>query len=124
MRVCGCRGAWTPLYVIEKQVEQIRALVGEHGRVICGISGGVDSAVAAAIVNRAIGERQICVFINNGLLREGEFELISLLLNQNMKLNLHSINAGQAFLIVLKGIIDPSLKLNEIGSEFIHDIII
>jgi GMP synthase (glutamine-hydrolysing) len=118
-RVCRCRGDWTPLSVIEKQVEQISALVGEHEKVICGISGGVDSAVAAALVNRAIGERQICVFINNGLLREGEFELISLLLKNNMKLNLHPINAEQSFLDALKGVIDPELKRKTIGRVFI-----
>jgi GMP synthase (glutamine-hydrolysing) len=118
-RVCGCRGNWTPLSVIEKQVEQIKAMVGEEGRVICGISGGVDSAVAAALVNRAIGERQVCVFINNGVLREGEFELISLLLKQKMMLNLHAISAEEAFLRELKGVTDPELKRKAIGKKFI-----
>lgn len=71
VRVCGCSGDWSPLAVIEEQIEKIRQQVGDQGGVICGISGGVDSAVAAALVNRAIGDRQVCVFINNGLLREG-----------------------------------------------------
>lgn len=118
-RICGCRGDWTPLSVIEKQVGEIRALVGNDAKVICGISGGVDSAVAAALVNSAIGDRQICVFINNGLLREGEFELISLLLKQRMKLNLQAVNAEFAFLNKLKGVVDPELKRKTIGGTFI-----
>lgn len=120
MLVCGCRGDWSPLAVIEEQVEKIRRQVGTHGSVICGISGGVDSAVAAALVSRAIGDRQICVFINNGLLREGEFELTTALLKQNMQLNLHSVEAEQRFIDALKGITDPEQKRKIIGRVFIE----
>lgn len=87
---------------------------------ICGISGGVDSAVAAALVNRAIGDRQVCVFINNGLLREGEFELTTALLKQGMSLNLRAVRAEQRFLVALKGITDPEQKRKIIGREFIE----
>lgn len=119
-KVCGCKGDWTPLAAIQEQVEKIRQLVGEADKVICGISGGVDSTVAAALVNRAIGDRQICVFVNNGLLREGEFEHTSSLLTQNMNLNLKAVNAGRLFLNALKGIIDPEQKRKVIGRIFIE----
>jgi GMP synthase (glutamine-hydrolysing) len=120
IRVCGCRGDWSPLAVIDEQIERIQRQAGDQGRVICGISGGVDSAVAAALVNRAIGDRQICVFINNGLLREGEFELTTALLKQNMNLNLHPVNARQKFISALKGVTDPEQKRKIIGRVFIE----
>ncbi len=118
--VCGCQGDWSPLAVIEEQVEKIQRQVGTRGSVICGISGGVDSAVAAALVNRAIGDRQICVFINNGLLREGEFELTTALLKQSMELNLHPIQAEQRFIDALKDVTDPEQKRKIIGRVFIE----
>ncbi len=120
VRVCGCRGDWSPLAVIEEQVEKIRLQVGDQGGVICGISGGVDSAVAAALVNRAIGDRQVCVFVNNGLLREGEFEVTTALLKQNMNLNLHAIRAEERFISALTGITDPEQKRKIIGRIFIE----
>lgn len=120
MRVCGCRGDWSPVAFIDEQVEKIRERVGEKGGVICGISGGVDSAVAAALVNRAIGDRQACVFINNGLLREGEFELTTTLLKQSMNLNLHPLQAERRFLEALKEITDPEQKRKIIGRVFIE----
>jgi GMP synthase (glutamine-hydrolysing) len=120
MRVCGCRGDWSPIAFIEEQIEKIRSQTGDGGKVICGISGGVDSAVAAALVNKAIGERQVCVFINNGLLREGEFELTTALLKQSMDLNLHAIRAENRFVHALKGIIDPEQKRKIIGRIFIE----
>lgn len=120
VRVCGCRGDWSPLAVIEEQIEKIRLQVGDQGGVICGISGGVDSAVAAALVNRAIGDRQVCVFINNGLLREGEFEMTTALLRQNMNLNLHPILAEERFISALTGVIDPEQKRKIIGRVFIE----
>jgi GMP synthase (glutamine-hydrolysing) len=120
MLVCNCRGDWSPLAVIEEQVEKIQRQVGNRGSVICGISGGVDSAVAAALVNRAIGDRQVCVFINNGLLREGEFELTTTLLKQNMHLNVHPVQAEQRFISALKGITDPEQKRKTIGRVFIE----
>jgi GMP synthase (glutamine-hydrolysing) len=119
-RVCGCVGDWSPSVFIEEKVEEIRRQVGNQGSVICGISGGVDSAVAAALVSKAIGDRQICIFIDNGLLREGEFELTAALLKQSMNLNLHPIRAEQRFLGALKGITEPELKRKTIGRVFIE----
>lgn len=120
VRVCGCSGDWSPLAVIEEQVEKIQMQVGDQGGVICGISGGVDSAVAAALVNRAIGDRQVCVFVNNGLLREGEFEVTTALLKQNMNLNLRAIRAEERFISALSGITDPEQKRKIIGRVFIE----
>lgn len=120
MRVCNCRGDWSPLVAIKEQVERIHRAIGENDKVICGISGGVDSAVAAALVNRAIGERQVCVFVNNGLLREGEFELVSSLLKERMNLNLQAIRAERLFLNGLEGVTDPERKRKIIGRIFIE----
>ena len=120
MKVCGCQGDWSPLAVIEEQVERIQAQAGVQGKVICGISGGVDSAVAAALVNRAIGDRQVCIFVNNGLLREGEFELTTALLKQTMNLNLLAIDAEKRFIDALKEVTDPEQKRKIIGREFIE----
>jgi GMP synthase (glutamine-hydrolysing) len=120
-RVCRCAGDWSPLAVIEEQIANIRAQVGDRGEVICGISGGVDSAVAAALVNEAIGDRQVCVFINNGLLREGEFELTTSLLKQKMNLNLRPIRAEKRFIDALEGISDPEQKRKIIGRIFIEE---
>lgn len=117
--VCGCLGGWTPLTVIEEQIKNIEQEVGDSDKAICGISGGVDSAVAAALVNRAIGERQVCVFVNTGLLREGEFELTSTILEQNMNLNLCAVRAEPVFLHALKGVTDPEQKRKVIGRAFI-----
>jgi len=96
--ICKCRGDWSPKAVIEEQVSRIREEVGETGRVVCGLSGGVDSTVAAALVHQAIGERQTCLFVDNGLLRDGEFELTLALLRQQMKLNIAGVRDGEHFL--------------------------
>ena len=117
--VCGCRGDWSPAAVIEDQTNRIRERVGETGRVISGLSGGVDSTVAAALVHRAIGERQTCIFVDNGLLREGEFESTLALLKQRMNLNISGVRAGHRFLEALKGVIDPEEKRKRIGKVFI-----
>ncbi|HEX6045866.1 MAG TPA: glutamine-hydrolyzing GMP synthase, partial [Pyrinomonadaceae bacterium] len=81
--VCGCRGDWSPEAVIEEQVARIREQLGDEGCVVSGLSGGVDSTVAAALVHRAVGDRQTCIFVDNGLLREGEFESTLVLLRQS-----------------------------------------
>ena len=99
--VCGCRGDWSPEAVIEEQVERIRTQLGDHGRVVSGLSGGVDSTVASALVHRAVGDRQTCIFVDNGLLREGEFESTLALLRQSMKLNINGVRAGDRFLEAL-----------------------
>jgi GMP synthase (glutamine-hydrolysing) len=117
--ICGCKGDWTPAAAIEEQVDRIRTTLGESGRAICGLSGGVDSSVAAALVHRAVGERQICFFIDNGLLREGEFESTLALLKQETKLNIVGVDASQQFLAVLRGVSDPEIKRKRIGAAFI-----
>jgi len=117
--VCGCRGDWSPDAVIEEQTGLIRDQVGGSGRVVCGLSGGVDSTVAAALVHRAVGVRQICLFVDNGLLREGEFETTLALLQQTLNLNVLGVRAGSRFLEALKGVTDPEQKRKQIGKLFI-----
>ena len=117
--ICRCRGDWTPLAAIDEQVGRIREVLGDKGRAICGLSGGVDSSVAAALVHRAIGDRQTCIFVNNGLLRDAEFETTLLLLQQKMKLNIRGVDARERFVTKLGGIVDPEKKRKIIGAEFI-----
>ncbi len=118
--VCGCKGDWTPAAAIEEQIERIRATLGENGRAICGLSGGVDSSVAAALVHRAVGDRQTCFFIDNGVLREGEFESTLALLRQETKLNIVGVDASEEFLSALRGVTDPETKRKRIGATFIE----
>ncbi|MFN2531468.1 MAG: glutamine-hydrolyzing GMP synthase [Pyrinomonadaceae bacterium] len=117
--VCGCRGDWSPERVIEEQTQRIREKIGETGRVVSGLSGGVDSTVAAALVHRAVGDRQVCVFVDNGLLRDGEYESTLTLLQQSMKLNVCGVSAGKQFFDFLRGITDPEEKRKRIGKVFI-----
>jgi len=117
--ICRCRGDWSPQAVIEEQVENIRQAVGEKGAVVSGLSGGVDSTVAAALVHRAIGNRQTCIFVDNGLLRDGEFDSTLALLQRRMKLKIEGVRAGQLFLNELKSVIDPEEKRKRIGKVFI-----
>lgn len=117
--ICQCAGDWSPKAVIEEQVTRIRDTVGNTGRVVCGLSGGVDSTVAAALVHQAIGERQTCIFVDNGLLRDGEFEATIALLRQQMKLNITGVRAGNQFLTMLAGVTDPESKRKVIGKIFI-----
>jgi GMP synthase (glutamine-hydrolysing) len=118
--VCGCRGDWSPEAVIEEQITRISEELGEQGRAVSGLSGGVDSTVASALVHRAIGERQTCIFVDNGLLREGEFESTLTLLQQTMKLNIVGVRAADRFLEALRGVIDPEEKRKQIGRVFIE----
>jgi GMP synthase (glutamine-hydrolysing) len=117
--ICQCRGDWSPKAVIEEQVNRIRETVGAEGRVVCGLSGGVDSTVAAALVHKAIGERQTCIFVDNGLLRESEYEL-TLNTLKGMHLNVKGVRAGEQFLSALRGVIDPEEKRKAIGRVFIE----
>ena len=117
--ICHCRGDWSPKAVIQEQISRIRDAVGETGSVVSGLSGGVDSTVASALVHQAIGQRQTCLFVDNGVLREGEFESTLALLQQRMKLNVEGIRAGKLFLSALEGIIDPEEKRKRIGKVFI-----
>jgi GMP synthase (glutamine-hydrolysing) len=117
--ICGCKGDWSPQAVIAEQVAKIKEQVGETARVVSGLSGGVDSTVAAALVHRAIGDRQTCIFVDNGLLREGEFETTLPLLKQSMGLNIVGVRAGERFLSELAGVTDPEQKRKRIGKVFI-----
>jgi GMP synthase (glutamine-hydrolysing) len=117
--ICECAGDWSPAAAIDEQVARIQAAVGENDQVICGLSGGVDSSVAAALVHRAIGNRQTCIFVNNGVLREGEFESTLALLKQSIELNIHGVDATERFLDALKGVVDPEKKRKIIGGAFI-----
>ena len=117
--VCRCRGDWTIGSFIENSIERIRKQVGD-GRALCGISGGVDSTVAATLVSRAIGNRLVGVFVNTGLLRKNEFEKVLAMLQNNLHLNVRGIDASQRFLNMLAGVSDPEMKRKLIGAEFIR----
>jgi len=117
--VCNLRGDWSPEAVVEDQVRRITAQAGTDARVVTGLSGGVDSTVAAALVHKAIGDRQTCIFVDTGMLREGEFESTLTLLRQSMKLNIVGVRAGQRFLEALSGVTDPEEKRKRIGKVFI-----
>src|SRR6266851_1290104 len=118
--ICGCAGDWTPAAAIEEQVSRVRTRLGESSQAICGLSGGVDSSVAAALVHRAVGDRQTCIFVDNGLLRDGEFESTLTLLRQKLKLNIRGVDASARFLKALQGVIDPEEKRKRIGAAFIE----
>jgi GMP synthase (glutamine-hydrolysing) len=117
--VCGCKGDWTSSRFIKDEIEKIRATVGEMDRVVCGLSGGVDSTVAAALVHEAIGNRQTCIFVNNGLLRYREFEDTLEAYNENLHLNVRGVDASDEFYSVLGGVTDPEQKRKAIGGKFI-----
>lgn len=117
--ICGCRGDWTPKHFIAEEVGKIRETVGPDDRVICGLSGGVDSTVAAMLVHEAIGDRQTCIFVNNGLLRYREFEETLKVYNDNLHLNVRGVDASDRFYSALKGVSDPEQKRKAIGGKFI-----
>jgi GMP synthase (glutamine-hydrolysing) len=116
--ICGARGDWTPAHFIESTVASIREKVGK-GQVICGLSGGVDSSVAAVLVHRAIGSQLTCIFVNNGVLRKNEFESVQKHLREKLGLNIVAVNATERFLTKLAGVTDPETKRKIIGGEFI-----
>ena len=117
-RICKVAPDWTPEHFIQTTVERIRAQVGD-GHAICGLSGGVDSSVAAVLVDRAIGDRLTCVFVNNGVLRKDEFRKVQENLRDKLGLNLVAVDASQQFLSLLAGVTDPETKRKIIGNEFI-----
>jgi GMP synthase (glutamine-hydrolysing) len=118
--ICGARGDWTPQHFIEESIRQIQKSVGEQGRAICALSGGVDSSVAATLVHQAIGRRLVCVFVNNGVLRKNEFQKVQENLKQKLGLNVVGVDATQSFLAKLSGVVDPEQKRKIIGNEFIR----
>lgn len=118
--ICSCKGDWTPAQFIKEEVEKIREIVGPTDNVVCGLSGGVDSTVAAVLVHEAIGTRQTCIFVNNGLLRAGEFEETLKLYKDHLHLNVRGVDASGEFYAALKDVSDPELKRKAIGRTFIE----
>ncbi len=117
--VCGCDRSWSASSVIEEQIARIRAQVGD-GRAICGLSGGVDSSVAALLVHRAIGDRLTCVFVDHGLMRKNEGAQVVAAFRDHFHVPLVAVDAEERFLARLQGVTDPEEKRKRIGAEFIR----
>ena len=117
--ICRCAGTWTMESFIDQTVRRVRQQVGS-GKVICGLSGGVDSSVVAAMLHKAIGEQLVCIFVDNGLLRNKERELVETTFRDHFKIDLRVVDASSQFLTALKDVTDPQEKRRIIGREFIE----
>jgi GMP synthase (glutamine-hydrolysing) len=118
-RICKAPMDWSMGNVIDEQVTAVRRQVGDRERVICGLSGGVDSSVTAALLQRAVPDRLVCIYVDNGLMRRGETQLVEATFQQHFAMDLHVVRAGDRFLAELDGITDPQEKRRRIGHTFI-----
>ena len=118
-KVCRCQGTWTSENFVTQAIARVKEQVGE-GKIICALSGGVDSAVAAVLIHRAVGEQLTCIFVNNGLLRREEPQRVLEVFRRHLKLNMIYVDAEERFLKKLKGVIDPEEKRKAVGEEFIR----
>ena len=119
LKICRCQGTWTPENFVAQAIARVMEQVGQ-GKIICALSGGVDSAVAAVLIHRAVGDQLTCIFVNNGLLRREEPQRVQEVFRRHLKLNMIYVDAEERFLNRLKGIIDPEEKRRVIGEEFIR----
>lgn len=117
--ICKCAGSWTIDSFIEAEVAEIKSIVGDK-KVLCGLSGGVDSSVVAALIHRAIGDQLTCIFVDHGLLRKNEANEVMALFGEDLKVNIIKVDAVDRFLDKLKGVADPEEKRQIIGNEFIY----
>jgi len=117
--ICKCKGDWTMGNFVDRSIRLVREQVG-NGKVICGLSGGVDSSVVAALLHKAIGDQLVCIFVDNGLLRKNERQLVESTFRDHFHINLRISDAGEHFLRELKGVTDPQQKRKIIGREFIE----
>jgi GMP synthase (glutamine-hydrolysing) len=119
-RTCQLPGDWSPDSIVEREIAKIHALVGKHGEVVLGLSGGVDSSVASMICQQAIGERLHCIFVDNGLLRKGERGAVERIFGEHFHMDLTVVDATDQFLGKLQGVTDPEAKRKIIGHEFVE----
>jgi GMP synthase (glutamine-hydrolysing) len=117
--VCRAQGSWTMGNFVDQAIEKVRATVGPTGRVVLGLSGGVDSSVAAVLLHRALGDRLDAIFVDNGLLRKNERHEVEHLFRERFPVRLHVVDASEQFLADLKGVVDPEQKRKKIGHRFI-----
>jgi len=118
-KICGCTGKWTMRSFIDEAVKKIKDTVGGK-KVLCALSGGIDSSVCAVLTHKAVGDNLVCIFVDHGLLRKGEAESVEQIFKEQFDINLITINASKRFLSKLKGVTDPEQKRKIIGEEFIR----
>ncbi|MEE9288227.1 MAG: glutamine-hydrolyzing GMP synthase, partial [Bacteroidota bacterium] len=117
--ICQCRGDWNPISIVEQSIQEIRQTVGQE-RVICALSGGVDSSVSASLLHKAIGDQLVCIHINNGLMRKGESESVVRTFRDHFQFNLQYVDSTETFLSRLAKVLDPEVKRRVIGNTFIE----